>query len=391
MKQLFTVLLCFVSMGFGYDYKVTVSWDEMAMMGDAEGVLQYMHDGETEVIRGNLRESSNDGNITAASSLSGGIQEFIIQESRDCQINLWIANNLMDESFAGKEDYLMLSRSKAKIEVTDQSSNQTVTVSIPAETSGLIFHGGSIIDGVFYKVSEMYERQRLCKVRLLNAANGDPLPDVKVSLINTATGQEVVTGRTNANGGFEHQLEYGRYTARFEKDEFIPSEHTFQMDLNELPVFINAALTPRIKELRIVLTWGAAPPDLDAHLAGPDPAGGRFHIWWHNKALIGGKNFLDVDDRQSYGPETITVYKPAEGIYHYAVHNFSGRKRPNHKTLSYSQSRVDVYADGRHHSTVTIPVNRKGNTWHVFDFDAAGEIVPVNTFSGCVNSSKVTQ
>lgn len=391
MKGLILLTLCITVTAFAYDFKVTVKWDEMAVMGDAEGVLQYIHDGTTEVIRGNLDESSKDGNIKSTSTLSGGFEEFIIEDSRNCVINVWIANNLMDETFAGKEDYLTLSRSQASIEIEDQLNQTAYSIKVPKDTPGLIFHGGSIIDGEFYKVSEMYQRQRLYKARLVNAVNGEPLKGADVTLINKATDKIISAGQTDANGLYEQKCEYGKYSARFEMDGFIPVEHDFQMDLNELPVFISAALTPRATELRIVLTWGAAPHDLDAHLAGPDPDGGRFHIWWHNKQLIGGKNFLDVDDRHSYGPETITIYKPAQGVYHYAVHNYSGKNRPNRKALSFSNARVDVYADGQHKQTFTIPENTRGNTWHVFDLDASGSIVPVNRLSGCKNSSNVTQ
>jgi len=45
------------------------------------------------------------------------------------------------------------------------------------------------------------------------------------------------------------------------------------MGIDETPQEIVAALSPEIREYRIVLTWGSRPKDLDAHLSGPTPEG----------------------------------------------------------------------------------------------------------------------
>ena len=71
---------------------------------------------------------------------------------------------------------------------------------------------------------------------------------------------------------------------------------------------------------RIVLTWGRNPEDLDSHLVGPlaDSPGATFHVDWTEEEYIyewinakGIKKHevyvsLDWDDRESYGPETVT-------------------------------------------------------------------------------------
>ncbi|MBD3383335.1 hypothetical protein GF407_00270, partial [candidate division KSB1 bacterium] len=61
-----TILLIFM---FGFslvsaEMQITVRWDEMAVMGDIEAMLQYGHDGQFEIVRSTLRESSKDGNIS---------------------------------------------------------------------------------------------------------------------------------------------------------------------------------------------------------------------------------------------------------------------------------------------------------------------------------------
>ncbi len=93
------------------------------------------------------------------------------------------------------------------------------------------------------------------------------------------------------------------------------------------------------------MTWGSRPRDLDAHLSGPNPDGGNFHIWWQDHYLMGGKDFLDRDDRSSYGPETITIYKPAKGTYQYSVFDYSHRGGKRSRGLERSGARVEVYGE----------------------------------------------
>ena len=384
---LLTLLLCIPL--FAYDFKVTIKWDEMATMGEAEGILQYYANGKVEAIRGNLDKPSSDGNVTVNRTFAGGSQEFIIKDSKNKLFNIWIVNSLMDEDFAKEEDYYMLSESKATVWIEDNVNNQTYQVEVPAKTKGLAFRGGAIVDGAFYEILEMFEQQRIYKVVMVNASNGQPLPDANVTILDKRTGETVANGKTDEEGIFSQKIEYGKYDVKFSKPGFLSSKHEFTMDLTELPVSMNFALSPEIQEFRIVLTWGPYPKDLDAHLSGPMPEGGDFHIWWRNKILIGGKNFLDVDDQASYGPETITIYKPAKGTYEYAVHNFSGRRRRGGQDLSFSGAHVDVYSDGRLQASYNVPTGIKGSVWKVFQINEAQQIVPINEMYDQKESSNI--
>ncbi|MDR3347702.1 MAG: hypothetical protein LBN32_03715, partial [Helicobacteraceae bacterium] len=81
------------------------------------------------------------------------------------------------------------------------------------------------------------------------------------------------------------------------------------------------ALSPVMKSLdglRVVLTWGAKPIDLDSHLVFGDN-----HVYFEKKGRRNAKAYLDVDDSDSFGPETITIQKIEPQSYVYAVHNFS--------------------------------------------------------------------
>lgn len=71
--------------------------------------------------------------------------------------------------------------------------------------------------------------------------------------------------------------------------------------------------------MRVVLSWGKNPADLDSHLMFP---GG--HIYFERKD--GQDANLDVDDVDSFGPETITITKKHFGeSYTYAVQDFTNR------------------------------------------------------------------
>ena len=78
------------------------------------------------------------------------------------------------------------------------------------------------------------------------------------------------------------------------------------------------AISPVMRNLdgmRIVLNWGASPSDLDSHLVYPGN-----HVYFSQKE--GTDANLDVDDTDSYGPETITIERKHSGErYVYAVHN----------------------------------------------------------------------
>ncbi|KAF2517739.1 hypothetical protein [Flavobacterium foetidum] len=136
------------------------------------------------------------------------------------------------------------------------------------------------------------------------------------------------------------------------------------------------ALSPVMKNLdgmRIVLNWGRYPADLDSHLSFPGN-----HIYFQNK--IGSSANLDVDDTNSYGPETVTIEKKKFGkTYHYFVHDFSNRENPNSFQLSNSDAKVFVYVGQSLVKTYYIPKNKKGNIWNLFKINGNGEIIDINT------------
>ena len=63
-------------------------------------------------------------------------------------------------------------------------------------------------------------------------------------------------------------------------------------------------------QLRIVLTWGETPRDLDSHLDLPSGC----HVYYGRKQC-NGEASLDTDVTDSFGPETINIRKLKPGVY----------------------------------------------------------------------------
>lgn len=139
------------------------------------------------------------------------------------------------------------------------------------------------------------------------------------------------------------------------------------------------ALSPVMKGLdsiRVVLTWGQSPYDLDSHMIYPGS-----HIFFSNKEGVDGN--LDVDDTDSFGPETVTLTKKHYGEdYLYAVHDYSDINDSSTTNLSSSQAKVFVYVGESLVRTYYVPTGKVGNLWTVFRITKTGEIEDINQFTG---------
>ncbi|HFM2956642.1 TPA: tetratricopeptide repeat protein, partial [Escherichia coli] len=125
--------------------------------------------------------------------------------------------------------------------------------------------------------------------------------------------------------------------------------------------------------MRVVLSWGEKPFDLDSHLIFP---GG--HIYFDSKE--GTDANLDVDDTDSYGPETVTISKKHFGeSYIYAVQDYSNKGLPNSNYLSASKAKVFVYVGSSLVRSYSVPAGKRGNIWTVFKLNPNGEFEDINS------------
>lgn len=136
------------------------------------------------------------------------------------------------------------------------------------------------------------------------------------------------------------------------------------------------AISPAMTSLdgmRVVLSWGEKPFDLDSHLIF---SGG--HIYFDSKE--GTDANLDVDDTDSYGPETVTISKKHFGeSYIYAVQDYSNKGLPNSNYLSASKAKVFVYVGSSLVRSYSVPAGKRGNIWTVFKLNPNGEFEDINS------------
>ncbi|MCM5725339.1 tetratricopeptide repeat protein [Klebsiella pneumoniae] len=139
------------------------------------------------------------------------------------------------------------------------------------------------------------------------------------------------------------------------------------------------ALSPTMKGLdsmRVVLGWGSSPTDLDSHMVYPGN-----HIFFNHK--LGDNGNLDVDDTDSFGPETITLTRRENGKpYIYAVHDFSDKHEPETNNLSRSDAKVFVCIGDSLVRTYYVPKDQSGNLWTVFKINENGAIEDINSIKG---------
>lgn len=139
------------------------------------------------------------------------------------------------------------------------------------------------------------------------------------------------------------------------------------------------ALSPTMKGLdsmRVVLGWGSSPTDLDSHMVYPGN-----HIFFNHK--LGDNGNLDVDDTDSFDPETITLTRRENGKpYIYAVHDFSDKHEPETNNLSRSDAKVFVYIGDSLVRTYYVPKDQSGNLWTVFKINENGAIEDINSIKG---------
>ena len=190
------------------------------------------------------------------------------------------------------------------------------------------------------------------------------------------------TATTDANGKFTAKLKVGCYTAEVKKNGFITTYANIVVSPNAGTQRISITPVLDSDEFRIVLTWGQNPLDIDAHLTGTYNST-PFYVDYTRMSFSSGSQTianLDIDDRYSYGPETVTLkWSDAMGDCSFYVHDFTNRSNASSSALSLSSAEVKVYRGNTLEATYKIPMDRVGTIWNVFDIKN-GEIVSVNTF-----------
>lgn len=221
---------------------------------------------------------------------------------------------------------------------------------------------------------------------IINALDGNGVPSMTLRLFpglhQATTGTPLGTYTSSGDGSFViPNVAAGYYTLQASKQGFLAVSYDVVCLGSRVSPGQDTATTPTLEpgQMRIVLTWGAEPSDLDSHLTGPNASGGRFHIYYSSKDA--GVANLDLDDVTSYGPETTTITKQYPGVYRFYVHDYSNRdatsSSPSNE-LARSSARVQVFTSAGLVAVYNVPSNQGGNLWSVFEFDGTS-LRAVNT------------
>jgi hypothetical protein len=232
---------------------------------------------------------------------------------------------------------------------------------------------------------------------ITDAFDGTPLAGATLTLranVNAFSGATIASTTTDAFGAYAFVgLDVGYYTAEASAPGYIPSFFTVVVVGGRVTANQNFSIAPvgTGDLVRVVLTWGATPSDLDSHMTGPTVGGGRFHVYYSDRTeAVGTDTYveLDVDDITSFGPETISIYEQIAGTYRYSVHDFSNRSSSSSSALANAGAQVRVFRGADLAATFYVPAGA-GTLWTVFELTGTG-IVPINTMSYQSDESSIT-
>ena len=232
---------------------------------------------------------------------------------------------------------------------------------------------------------------------IVDAFNGQGVEGVTINLrsgINVTAGPIAATGATLSGGLYSFaDLTAGHYTAEALKSGYTNAYFTVICIGGTSTGNQQGTITPIIQagQTRIILSWGEEPSDLDSHLTGPTPDSSRFHIFFSNETYAVNDIVyadLDLDDTDSVGPETTTIYQQISGVYRFSVHDYSNKSSLESNALSTSGAQVKVYRGDGLIATFNVPVNQGGTLWTVFELNG-NTITPINAMSYEANSFNI--
>ena len=233
-----------------------------------------------------------------------------------------------------------------------------------------------------------------------DAENNEPLSNITLTVTyQDANGQTVNAGTitTDTNGKATLTLARANGTNPVQTTYIVTAsgsrvttvEQTFTIDVEQTTA-VNLALavdhSVAVGTYRIVLTWGAEPADLDAHLVSADQSK---HVYYQNLTAEGAR--MDLDDTRSYGPETITVEAlETFGGFTFYVHNFTDRAEFSDAAgLAASGATVRLYHGSKLEATFTVPQNQLGTVWNVFTIDSDGVVTANDEFAYSGTSASI--
>ena len=227
--------------------------------------------------------------------------------------------------------------------------------------------------------------------QIVSALSGNGVGELMLNLrkgINNVYTDILYTTITDLNGNYLFSnIEAGNYTVEIIDNSSRTSDQKYITTYMNIKILgdntiadQNGVVSTNIEnnQIRVVLTWGAKPTDLDSHMISNN-AVNPFHVYYSNKQYYEDDKLicmLDLDDVDSFGPETTTLYNPKVGIYQFNVYNFSAEY-----PIELSDACVRVYlgTDSYPKYTFNVP-SGSGRTWNVFCYNSATKTISaINT------------
>ena len=225
-----------------------------------------------------------------------------------------------------------------------------------------------------------------------DAVTGNGVKDLKILVrkgINNIYTNPEETIETGQNGHYQTpELESGNYCLEISSEDgkYMSSYFNVKVFGNMTMKNQNMSISASLKEnqMRVVLTWGEMPSDLDSHLLYSLSNGNNGHIYYRKKENILNNVCiakLDVDDVDGYGPETTTIYNDETGDYTFYVDNYS-----RETGMGNGNAMVKVYSGNQSVPSYTFTVpDGSGKIWTVFKYNSAvGRLTVVNELGAAV-------
>jgi hypothetical protein len=183
--------------------------------------------------------------------------------------------------------------------------------------------------------------------------------------MNATTGTIVAQTTASPSGSYSFSLPAGTYTMSASYPGYGACRTNTAVIGGQTTGNVHVNLVPAgpSNEIRIVLSWGQFPSDLNSYLFMPGGSYVARDQLVQTSANGQIRASLDQDVTTGFGPETITIPVQENGTYRYAVHNRSGTP-----TLTASNATVRVYRGGIQIGEFHAPGgNQSGSVWHVFN------------------------
>jgi uncharacterized delta-60 repeat protein len=218
---------------------------------------------------------------------------------------------------------------------------------------------------------------------LINATTGGAIPGATVTTVN-----EIATSSPAGTFNLLNAVA-GPNQVIVSANGFFTQTNTVNVTNSVTPV--SFVLSPGITDtntLRLVLTWGALPGDLDSYLTTP-PINGQpgQKVYFVNRGSLTSVPFvaLDVDDVDGFGPETLTLTNVFPGIYNFYINIFAGGAFAG-AGFSNSLAKVEIFNASGLIGTINAPTTSTvGDYWHVLQLNGTNRsFAVINSISNAV-------